>query len=96
MSNSETQRYALIGTGAVGGLYGGMLARSGVEVHFLLNSDYQHVSQHGLKVESPLGDFHLPRVHTHATAEITPHILEEVYGREVRMVRHDHGGSAGQ
>ncbi|MDG2220555.1 MAG: putative 2-dehydropantoate 2-reductase [Rubripirellula sp.] len=72
MSNSETQRYALIGTGAVGGLYGGMLARSGVEVHFLLNSDYQHVSQHGLKVESPLGDFHLPRVHTHATAETMP------------------------
>jgi 2-dehydropantoate 2-reductase len=72
MSNSETQRYAILGAGAVGALYGGMLARSGADVHFLLNSDYQHVSQHGLRVESPLGNFHLPRVHTHASPETMP------------------------
>jgi 2-dehydropantoate 2-reductase len=72
MSNSETQRYAILGAGALGGLYGGMLARSGAEVHFLLNSDYQHVSRHGLRVESPLGDFHLPQVYTHSSPETMP------------------------
>jgi 2-dehydropantoate 2-reductase len=66
------QRYAIIGAGALGGLYGGMLARSGFEVHFLLNSDFEHVARNGLRVESPWGDFHLSDVHAHATHESMP------------------------
>ncbi len=42
--------YAIIGTGALGGYYGGQLARSGQRVHFLLHSDFEHVQQHGLRV----------------------------------------------
>ncbi len=57
---------------ALGGLYGGMLARSGFEVHFLVHHDYEHVRQHGLKVESPLGDFHLSDVHAHASPKTMP------------------------
>ena len=53
-------RYGIIGSGAVGGLYGGLLAHHGYEVHFLLHSDYDHVKQHGLRVDSPTGDFVLP------------------------------------
>ncbi len=68
----QKQRYAVIGTGALGGLYGAMLARSGFEVHFLLNSDFDHVSKHGLKIDSPYGDFELPTVNAHATAETMP------------------------
>lgn len=68
----SARRYAVIGAGALGGLYGGLLARSGFEVHFLLHSDYEHVRDHGLKVETTLGDFHLPKVHAHATAESMP------------------------
>ena len=64
--------YAIIGTGALGGLYGGMLAKAGFDVHFLLNSDYQHVVDHGLKVESTWGDFHLPKVNAHGSAETMP------------------------
>ena len=64
--------YAVIGAGALGGLYGGMLAKSGKEVHFLLNSDYDHVSQHGLKVESIWGDFHLPSVNAHPSHDSLP------------------------
>lgn len=30
---------AIIGTGAIGGYYGGLVARAGHAVHFLLNSD---------------------------------------------------------
>lgn len=52
-------RYAVIGTGAIGGYYGGKLANAGQEVHFLFNSDYEHAKEYGLKVDSINGDFHL-------------------------------------
>lgn len=55
-------RYGIIGTGAVGGYYGGMLARKGHEVHFLLNSDYDFVAANGLQVDSCNGSFRLPHV----------------------------------
>lgn len=67
-----SQRYAIIGTGALGGLYGGLLARGGHEVHFLLHRDYDYVCQHGLKIESPLGDFHLEDVNAHDSASTMP------------------------
>ena len=53
--------YAIVGTGAVGGFYGARLQQAGCEVHFLLHSDYEHVAQHGLTIESKDGDFTLPR-----------------------------------
>lgn len=68
----QKQRYAVIGTGALGGLYGAMLARSGCEVHFLVNSDFDHVVKHGLRIDSHYGDFELPSVHAHRTAETMP------------------------
>jgi 2-dehydropantoate 2-reductase len=64
-------RYAIIGTGGLGGFYGGMLAKAGQEVHFLFHSDYQHVKKYGLKVDSVLGDFHLPEINAYqSTAEM--------------------------
>lgn len=70
--NSRMDRYAIIGSGALGGLYGGMLARAGKEVHFLFRSDYEYVKQNGLHVESPWGDFTLPEVHAHQSTETMP------------------------
>lgn len=55
-------KYAVIGTGALGGFYGGMLARAGKDVHFLFNSDYNHVKDQGLKIDSISGDFHLHNI----------------------------------
>ena len=55
----QSLRYAVIGTGAIGGFYGARLARSGREVHFLLHSDYDYVREHGLQVDSCDGSFHL-------------------------------------
>lgn len=52
-------RYAIIGTGAVGGYYGGRLANAGHDVHFLLHSDYDYIKQNGLQVDSCNGSFHL-------------------------------------
>jgi len=64
-------RYGVIGTGALGGFYGGMLAKSGQEVHFLFRNDFEHVRGNGIKVDSINGNFHLPKVNAyHATAEM--------------------------
>jgi len=57
--------YAILGCGALGGLYGARLARAGADVHFLLHRDYHHVREHGLTIESRDGDFKLPHVHAY-------------------------------
>lgn len=51
-----SRRYAVVGTGAIGALYGARLAAAGHEVHFLCRSDLDHVREHGLWVESVYGD----------------------------------------
>lgn len=48
--------YAVVGVGAIGGLYGARLVADGHEVHFLARSDTEHIATHGLKVQSPWGD----------------------------------------
>ncbi len=64
--------YAVVGTGALGGYYGGKLAHAGQEVHFLLNSDFEHVREHGLKVDSVHGDFHLRSVNAYHSSDDMP------------------------
>jgi 2-dehydropantoate 2-reductase len=64
--------YAVVGTGAVGGLYGALLQRSGQDVHFLMRSDYSFVHDHGLRVDTPLGDFQLEKVHAYSRPENMP------------------------
>ena len=64
--------FGIIGGGALGGLYGGLLAKAGFEVHFLLRSDFEHVRKHGLKIETPAGDFELTEVHAHASPDTMP------------------------
>jgi 2-dehydropantoate 2-reductase len=53
-------KIAVVGCGAVGSFYGGKLAFSGQQVHFLLRSDYETVRRKGVFIRSPQGDF---RVH---------------------------------
>ncbi|MCE5174250.1 MAG: putative 2-dehydropantoate 2-reductase [Bacteroidales bacterium] len=66
-------RYAVIGTGALGGFYGGMLAHAGNDVHFLFHSDYDYVRENGLKVDSVIGDFHLNKINAYnSTAQMPP------------------------
>lgn len=50
-------KYAVIGTGAIGGYYGGRLAISGCDVSFLFNTEYEYVKANGLRVDSVAGDF---------------------------------------
>ena len=65
-------KYAVIGTGAIGGYYGAKLAQSGQEVHFLLHRDYEYVCEHGLTVDSCNGSFVLPQVHAYHVTEQMP------------------------
>lgn len=67
-----TQTYAIIGTGAIGGYYGGCLQKSGQEVHFLVRSDYERVKEHGLVIDSFRGDFVLPQVYAYQDAATMP------------------------
>jgi 2-dehydropantoate 2-reductase len=62
---NRTTKFAVIGTGAVGGYYGGLLQKAGFEVHFLLHSDYAFVKRNGMTVESVNGDFRLPQVNAY-------------------------------
>ena len=69
----SARRYAIIGTGAVGGFYGVRLARAGLDVHFLLYSDYAHVRAHGLRLDSPDGAIVLDRPNAWTrTADMPP------------------------
>lgn len=65
-------RYAVIGTGGIGGYYGGKLARSGRDVHFLLHTDYDYVRRNGLQVDSCDGSFHLDNVNAYTSTADMP------------------------
>ena len=65
-------KYGIIGTGAIGGYYGGKLAHNGQEVHFLFHRDYEYVKTHGLQVDSCDGSFHLPQVNAYQRTEDMP------------------------
>jgi 2-dehydropantoate 2-reductase len=65
-------KFGIVGTGALGGFYGGLLAKIGQEVHFLLHSDVDFVREYGLRVDSKMGDFHIPRVNAYSTPEEMP------------------------
>ncbi len=66
------RKYAILGTGALGGFYGAKLQKTGLDVHFLLRSDYEHVKKYGLVVESKDGDFTLPQVNAYQDIETMP------------------------
>jgi 2-dehydropantoate 2-reductase len=51
-------RILVVGTGAIGGFYGGKLAQAGASVSTLCRSDYEMVKAKGISIKSTLGDFH--------------------------------------
>lgn len=67
-------RIGIIGTGAIGGFYGVMLARAGFDVHFLLRSEFEAVRQDGLQIDSAVyGELVLKPVQAyHSAADMPP------------------------
>ncbi|WP_415768172.1 putative 2-dehydropantoate 2-reductase [Pseudomonas sp. LB3P38] len=63
----------IIGTGAIGGFYGLMLARAGFDVHFLLRSEFSAVAERGLQLDSAAhGALTLNPVQAYSSAEDMP------------------------
>ena len=86
-------RYAIIGTGAIGAYYGGLLAKAGKEVHFLLRSDYEHVKTNGLQVNSCDGNYHLNNIRAYrSTASNCERSVADIADPK----RHWHGGRSAQ
>jgi len=61
--------YAVIGSGGLGGFYGGCLAHAGHDVHFLVREDLATIRSQGWIVDSAWGDFKLesPNIYHHTT-----------------------------
>ena len=56
-------RIAIVGSGGVGGYFGGRLAAAGTDVTFLARGAHlEAMRANGLRIASPKGDVHLPRV----------------------------------
>jgi 2-dehydropantoate 2-reductase len=61
-------RIAIVGSGGVGGYFGGRLAATGIDVTFLARGAHLNALRtRGLQIRSPKGDVHLP--HVRATDE---------------------------
>jgi 2-dehydropantoate 2-reductase len=66
-------KIAVVGSGAVGSYYGGMLAHSGEDVHFLMRSDLEAVRERGLSIHTRGEKLHLAHTQAHgSTEEIGP------------------------
>ncbi|MFN2646020.1 MAG: 2-dehydropantoate 2-reductase [Burkholderiales bacterium] len=62
-------RIAIFGSGGVGGYFGARLAVADNDVHFLARGAHlAAMREHGLRVESALGNTHLPHPQVHADA----------------------------
>lgn len=71
-ASKAKRSYAIIGAGALGGFYGAKLQLSGLDVHYLLQSDYEYVKEHGLIVDSVDENFILPQVNCYNQIEEIP------------------------
>ena len=69
MNRSSLGKIAVVGSGAVGCYYGGMLAQAGHDVHFLMRSDLDAVRHDGLRIFTEGKEVHLSRVQCAATTE---------------------------
>src|SRR3979409_2807743 len=67
-------RIAIVGSGGVGGYFGGRLAATGIDVTFLARGAHlEALRTCGLRIESPKGNVHLARVNaSEDTAAIGP------------------------
>lgn len=62
----------IVGTGAIGGFYGALLAKQGIAVSVVCRSDYEQVLAQGIRIESALGNWLFkPKQVLKGAAEIT-------------------------
>ena len=62
-------KIAVVGTGAIGGFYGGKLAHGGRDVHFLLRSGFAEIKRSGICIRGKKENFHIARVQGYKAAD---------------------------
>ncbi len=67
-------RFAIMGSGGVGGYFGGRLAKAGMDVHFIARGAHlAAIREQGLRINSSLGDIHIePAQATDNPADVGP------------------------
>ena len=53
----QFKKIAVVGCGAVGSFYGSKIAKSGMNVHFLIRNDFETVKDKGLNIQSIDGNY---------------------------------------
>ncbi len=62
-----------MGTGGVGGYFGGLLANAGEDVTFIARGEHlKAIQRNGLRIQSPKGDFSVAATATDDTAQVGP------------------------
>ena len=69
MNRSSLGKIAIVGSGAVGCYYGGMLTHAGHDVHFLMRADLDAVRRDGLVIFSKGTEVRLPQVQCAGTTD---------------------------
>jgi 2-dehydropantoate 2-reductase len=69
VNQNSPGKIAIVGSGAVGCYYGGMLAHAGHDVHFLMRADLDTVRRDGLVIFTKGSEVRLPRVQCAGTTE---------------------------
>ena len=62
-------RIAVVGSGAVGLYYGGLLQKAGEDIRYLLRSDYDAVQRNGIRIRARDGHFRLNEVKAYRNSE---------------------------
>ena len=60
MTKKASPQILIIGTGGIGGLYGGLLYNVTKSVTLAANKDFPFVKKSGIKINSTLGSFYIP------------------------------------
>ena len=68
---TEHFRIAVVGSGAIGLYYGGKLAASGSDVHFLVRSGLSTIQEKGVHIHGPGENIRLPQINSYGS---TPEI----------------------
>ena len=61
-------KIGVVGTGAIGSFYGGKLAHTGRDVHFLLKSGFEKVNRSGIRIRGKKENFHIASVQGYQSA----------------------------
>ena len=69
MISLQGKRIAVVGSGAVGSYYGGMLAHGGNDVRFLMRADLEAVRRDGLTIHTKGETVRIPKVQAFSTTE---------------------------